>query len=66
MKTYIYETIPQGCCEEPKHYEIEQEEGAAPLANHPETGEPIKRVIIGGVDLVKDADDCCCGDSGCC
>jgi len=66
MKTYVYETIPQGCCEEPRHYEIEQEDSASPLTQHPETGEPIRRVVLGGVELVKESGSCGCGPEGCC
>ena len=67
MPTYIYETIPESCCADPKHYEIEQTENEAPLTLHPETGEAIKRVVLGGIELVKkDAGSSCCSDSGCC
>lgn len=65
MKTYIYETIPSGCCETPKHYEIEQEENAPALSQHPETGETIRRVMIGDQPLSKAGGDCC-GGTGCC
>lgn len=65
MKTYIYESIPAKCCEEPKHYEIEQEADAAPLTTHPQTGEAIRRVLIDGKELTGDG-GCCCGESGCC
>jgi arsenite-activated ATPase ArsA len=68
MTTYIYETIPASCCEDPKHYEIAQNETDAPLTHHPETGEPIKRVLLGELELTKDAkdDSCGCGPEGCC
>jgi len=69
MPTYIYETIPAGCCEDPKHYEIEQEADAAPLTLHPETGENIRRVVLGGTELVKEDGEggsCCCGPGECC
>jgi len=65
MKTYIYETIPSGCCETPKHYEIKQEETAPALTKHPETGESIRRVMIGDQPLAKAGGDCC-GGTGCC
>jgi predicted nucleic acid-binding Zn ribbon protein len=67
MPTYIYETIPESCCEDPKHYEIEQGENDQPLTCHPETGEAIKRVVLGGEELIKVEDgDSCCSGSGCC
>lgn len=65
MKTYIYETIPSGCCETAKHYEIEQEENSPGLTQHPETGEAIRRVMIGDQPLAKATGDCC-GGTGCC
>jgi predicted nucleic acid-binding Zn ribbon protein len=69
MKTYIYETT--GCCDDLKYYEIRQQENEAPLTAHPETGEAIKRVVLGGRELVKDdhshgSGSCGCGTSGCC
>ena len=67
MPTFIYESVPESCCQEPEHYEIEQAADAAPLTRHPETKEPIKRVVIGGQELVKaDGGSCCCGSGGCC
>ena len=68
MPTYIYETIHESCCADPKHYEIEQCENDEPLTRHPETGEVIKRVVLGGVELVKKDEDggSCCGSEGCC
>lgn len=68
MPTYIYETVPESCCDDPKHYEIEQNENDQPLTKHPETGEVIKLVVIGGQPLVKQEDegDSCCSGTGCC
>ena len=69
MPAFIYESVPESCCQEPEHYEIEQEADAAPLTHHPETNLPIKRVVIGGQALVK-ADgaggSCCCKPGECC
>jgi hypothetical protein len=69
MTTYIYETITNKG-EKLKHYEIEQETAEGPLTLHPRTGERIKRVVLGGQELVKDVadgdDSCGCGPSGCC
>lgn len=73
MPIYLYETVPSSCCEEPKHYEIQQSMNDAPLTHHPETGEPIKRIILGGYGVTTSEagnkpseGDCGCGPSGCC
>jgi predicted nucleic acid-binding Zn ribbon protein len=50
MATYLYETA------DPKkpirQFEIKQSMKDAPLTRHPETGEPIRRVITGGFGLM--------------
>ncbi len=73
MPTYLYETIPSSCCEEPKHFEFQQSMNDAPLTHHPETGEPIKRIMLGGYGVIKPGSrernfrgQCGCGPSGCC
>lgn len=48
MATYIYETIPQNDQEQPVRFEWQQSMKDAPLAAHPETGQPVRRVITGG------------------
>jgi predicted nucleic acid-binding Zn ribbon protein len=48
MTTYVYETVPQTPGEEPRYFEIQQSMKDRPLTRHPETGEPIRRVILGG------------------
>jgi predicted nucleic acid-binding Zn ribbon protein len=48
MATYVYETIPQKKGQKPRRYEIVQKMTEPALTRHPETGEPIKRIIIGG------------------
>lgn len=70
--TYLYETIPTREGETPKHYELQQGMNEAPLTQHPETDEPIRRVILGGwgaakgkLKLTETGGDCC-GSSGCC
>ena len=50
--TYLYETIAARKGEKVKQYEIKQSANEAPLTKHPETGEPIRRVILGGWGLV--------------
>jgi predicted nucleic acid-binding Zn ribbon protein len=72
MPTYLYETIPGTCSEEPKHYEFTQSMNDAPLTHHPETGEPIKRVILGGYGIMtsgtapESGGAPSCGSPGCC
>jgi len=45
---YVYETIPQKKGQRPRRFEVEQSMKDEPLTRHPETGEPVKRVITGG------------------
>ena len=70
--TYLYETIPVSEGAEVKHYEIQQSMNDLPLTQHPETGEPIRRIILGGWGLMtgksskQAAQSCCTPGSGCC
>lgn len=50
--TYLYETIPGSEGEEVRRYEIRQSIHDPALVRHPETGEPIRRVIVGGLGLI--------------
>jgi len=52
MATYVYETIPAKPGDEVRRYEIRQSMKDAALTKHPETGEPIRRVITGGLGLI--------------
>ena len=52
MATYVYETIPQHPDELPARFEVIQSMKDAPLKRHPETGEPVRRVIAGGYGLM--------------
>jgi predicted nucleic acid-binding Zn ribbon protein len=52
MATYVYETIPPKPGGEVRRYEIRQSMKDAALTKHPETGEPIRRVITGGLGLI--------------
>jgi predicted nucleic acid-binding Zn ribbon protein len=74
MPTYVYETIPVKKGAKPKRYEIKQSIKEAALAKHPETGEPIKRIIAGGVGVLTSSSSagshthtpsCGCGAGGC-
>jgi predicted nucleic acid-binding Zn ribbon protein len=52
MATYTYETIPAAPGDTVKRFEIQQSMKDAPLDQHPETGEPIRRVITGGIGFI--------------
>jgi predicted nucleic acid-binding Zn ribbon protein len=74
MTTYVYETIPQIPGVEPVRFEVRQSMRDAPLKTHPETGEPVRRVISGGFGFVAQraasssagAGCGCSGNCGCC
>ena len=48
MPTYIYETISAA----PERFEIRQGFNDPMLTAHPETGEPVRRVISGGLAIL--------------
>ncbi len=52
MATYVYETTPAKDGDEVRRYEIRQSMKDAPLTKHPETGEPIRRIITGGLGFI--------------
>jgi predicted nucleic acid-binding Zn ribbon protein len=52
MTTYIYETLPAKAGAAPRRFEVSQSMKDAPLTRHPETGEPVRRVIAGGYGLI--------------
>lgn len=74
---YLYETVPGTEGEEARRYEIKQSIHDAALTHHPETGEPVRRVIVGGVGLITGKSGakpavtqsprrgCGCGSGGC-
>ncbi|MDD3179740.1 MAG: zinc ribbon domain-containing protein [Opitutaceae bacterium] len=77
MATYVYETIPARAGKRAKRFEIKQSMKDAPLTRHPDTGEPVRRVITGGYGLMgvgekstpapsrSSSHSCCCGGGGC-
>jgi predicted nucleic acid-binding Zn ribbon protein len=77
MTTYVYETIPQIPGTKPDYFEIKQSMKDAALTVHPETGEPVRRVILGGFGILSSGKAVrrlppatgrgggCCGGSGC-
>lgn len=52
MTTYVYETIPAKAGQPPQRFEVRQRMSDAPLKKHPETGEPVRRVIAGGLGFI--------------
>lgn len=74
MTTYVYETIPQQSGEKPRYFEIKQSMNDQPLTQHPETGETIRRVILGGYGVLSSVSKkssaspggSCCGGTSCC
>jgi hypothetical protein len=50
MLTYVYETLPRAG-KKTRRYELRQSIKDAPLKKHPETGEPIRRLIVQNRDL---------------
>jgi len=55
MPIYVYETIPGEAGAGPKYYEIRQSMRDEPLTTHPDTGEPIRRFILGGFGILTSA-----------
>jgi len=53
MATYVYETIPRQAGEAPRRFEVVQGMKDAPLSRHPDTGEPVRRVISGGYGIMS-------------
>jgi len=74
MTTYVYETIPQATGEKPEYFEIKQSMKDQALTTHPETGQSIRRVILGGFGILSSGNSVkqqaspgggCCGGLGC-
>ncbi|HAY80322.1 MAG TPA: hypothetical protein DCY79_10995 [Planctomycetaceae bacterium] len=65
MPTYVYETIPNKDTEEPLQFEIWQRMADEPLTKHPETGQPVRRVLSAGLSIMSKGDDCCNTQCGC-
>jgi predicted nucleic acid-binding Zn ribbon protein len=52
MTTYVYETIPAQPGGPTKRFEVQQSMKDSPLTQHPQTGEPVRRVIAGGFGFI--------------
>ena len=48
MATYVYETIPKNPKDKPRRFDVQQKLSDPALTKDPETGLPVRRVIIGG------------------
>ncbi|MGA7391580.1 MAG: hypothetical protein WCC08_17805 [Terrimicrobiaceae bacterium] len=73
MTTYVYETIPAKEGDSVEYFETKQSMKDAPFTHHPETGQAIRRVILGGFGILKSENStpassgrCGCGPGGCC
>jgi arsenite-transporting ATPase len=73
MPIYVYETIPQTTAESPGYFQVQQGPLEAPLTRHPESGKPVRRVVLGGYGILKsepaapaNQNRCDCGPDGCC
>ena len=55
MPTYEYETIPARAGGKPVRFELYQPITASALTTHPETGEPVRRVISGGLGIFTES-----------
>jgi len=70
--TYLYETIPANEGDPIEQFEVQQSMNDLPLTQHPETGAPVRRVILGGWGLMtsksnsSSSQSCCTPGSGCC
>ena len=53
MTTYVYETIPADNSSSPRVFEFQQRMTDKPLTQHPETGEPVRRIISGGLGIMQ-------------
>ena len=73
MTTYVYETIPSKAGQKARYCEIKQSMNEKPLTRHPETGEPIRRVVLGGFGTLsskpaksRSGSSCGCAPGSCC
>ncbi len=74
MPTYVYETIPENGTRQARRFEIRQRMSDDALVEDPETGEPVRRVITGGMGIMSGkagaaspgGSDFPAGGGGCC
>jgi hypothetical protein len=48
MPTYLYETLPADPAVAPERFEVKQSMKDPALTQHPESGAPVRRVLVGG------------------
>lgn len=53
MATYIYETIPKDAKTRPRRFEVQQKMSEPALKRDPDSGLPIRRIIVGGSGIVS-------------
>lgn len=53
MPTYLYETIPADRQTPPRRFELRQGFADPVLTEDPDTGAPVRRVISGGIGVMK-------------
>ena len=51
MPTYVYETIPENPADEPHRFEVFQRMTDAALTHDPDSGEPVRKIITGGIGV---------------
>ena len=71
MPNYIYETIPRYSSEKTTRFEFFQWMKDTPLTKHPQTGQPVRRVISGGIRVSQEKSNSplassCCSSGSCC
>ncbi len=74
MPIYVYETIPSESEGKPIYFEVLQNFSDEPLTKHPDTGEPVRRVLLGNFGVLSTSKpsgsgqktSCCSPRSGCC
>ncbi len=66
MPTYVYETIPQFEGAPTKRFEIRQSMKDNALTQHPDSGQPVRRVPIGGTGLMGASSTASSGSGGSC
>ena len=65
MTTYVYETIPSRPGEKARYFEIKQSMNDPALTHHPETGEAIRRVVLGGFGTLSSKSGAGSSSAGC-
>lgn len=51
MPTYTYETVPKNSATEPRRFEVVQRMNEERLQFDPQSGEPVRLVITGGIGI---------------